>query len=945
MSTKKVFIGSTGLDLKEYRQAAIEVCNELKLVPIAMEFFEAMGKGATGASKDKLNAADVYVGIFAHRYGYIEEGYNKSVTELEFDHAGKRSLNRLCFLVDPKYPWPPEAWDPEHHRQLEQFKQRIDKLVRSQFTTVDNFKEQLLRALLPYKKGTASPNWDAPHQIPDPPDDFTGRTEELKQLSAIINAGTRIIGLHGMGGSGKTALAWKLAKEHVGLYPDGQIYLNLRGTDQRPISLKDAMLHVIHAWHPEIILPHDESELLGRYRSVLHGKRALLLMDNAAGKAQVEPLIPTAGSLLLITARNHFVLPGGHALRLKALAVEDALQLLTKIAPQLNVVRPEDKSIGPESVAQTIARICGYLPHALRVAAITLTEHIDLTPEAYLQRLRNAKKRLTLIDSVLKTSYDLLPKELQARWRVLSVFPDHFMLIAASTIWHTPLESTEDSLSELVRLGLVDWMGAAGPSGHAYYRLHDLARVFAAAKTSAKEMFQARRMSAGLMIVLLYRVQSMFRSGSKERLRGMRLLHPERPNIRAAVLWAIENSEASKDAARACLKLILLVCRLSELQLSPAEKIQWLESSLPVAQRLRDRNAQAHLLGNMAIEYRHLGQPQKTVELIEKSRSVGSRKRPLHDQCIDFFTLGNAYYDLDDQQRAIGRFEQALDLYRKTDDRHGEASVLSNLAIACAQSGQYKRGLAYHNRAIELFDKLDDKSEQARVLANLGNVLVRQGEATEAIKLLKQSRAIAQDLGDRREEARSLLNLAIAFAALADYSQAEESFATALTLYRETAEQLKEAQTLYFLGAFHEERGQFQQATDFFQMSLDVARAEGYAKEEAIALLGMGIAKTKSGDAKGGRTALEQALALHRAVGNRRGEFMVIDRMIEACSQLGDKKSVAELKRQRARLNRDTHKKGETLNLSPRVGNSGVVRAAKANLKANQQKWNKEKPA
>src|SRR5438094_482205 len=104
----KVFLSSTGQDLAKYREGAIEVSNRLGLVPVAMEFFEAMGKGATEGSKRKLKDADVYVGIFAHRYGYIEEGYDKSVTEIEFDYASNElNLDRLCFAIDTDYPWSP----------------------------------------------------------------------------------------------------------------------------------------------------------------------------------------------------------------------------------------------------------------------------------------------------------------------------------------------------------------------------------------------------------------------------------------------------------------------------------------------------------------------------------------------------------------------------------------------------------------------------------------------------------------------------------------------------------------------------------------------------------------------------------------------------------------------------------------------------------------------
>jgi hypothetical protein len=126
----------------------------MQLFPIMMEYFEAMGLGATAGSKKKLDQANLYVGIFAYRYGFIEDGYPVSVTEIEFEHADLRNIDRLCFLVAPEIPWPPDSWDPEHHAQMTKFKKRIDaKLIRGKFKTVDNFRDQLRQALTPYQIG------------------------------------------------------------------------------------------------------------------------------------------------------------------------------------------------------------------------------------------------------------------------------------------------------------------------------------------------------------------------------------------------------------------------------------------------------------------------------------------------------------------------------------------------------------------------------------------------------------------------------------------------------------------------------------------------------------------------------------------------------------------------------------------------------------------------
>src|SRR5215216_4707626 len=132
------------------------------------------------------------------------------------------------------------------------------------------------------------------HEVPRPPDDFTGREDELKELLASIEiGGITISGLQGMGGIGKTALA-----------------------------------HVVRAYHPAAKLPDSESELRGLYLSVLDGRRALLLMDNAANAEQVEPLIPPAGCLLLVTSRQQFTVPGLTAKNLDTLSAADARDLL-----------------------------------------------------------------------------------------------------------------------------------------------------------------------------------------------------------------------------------------------------------------------------------------------------------------------------------------------------------------------------------------------------------------------------------------------------------------------------------------------------------------------------------------------------------------------------------------------------------------------------------------
>jgi hypothetical protein len=219
----KVFISSTSIDLRDYRDAAIEECNRLGLVPIAMEFFEAMAFGATAGSKQKLDGADLYVGIFAHRYGYIEAGQDKGITEIEFDHATERGLDRLCFLVDPDWPWPDSLIDRQNDARLAAFKAGIEKnVIRALFRSPEDFQGKLRLALTEWARGAP----DAAR--PQPPlslkqltptaqnrlrygarqTPFAGRTGEMATLNSFVDSSAPFswMVVDGPAGSGKSRL-------------------------------------------------------------------------------------------------------------------------------------------------------------------------------------------------------------------------------------------------------------------------------------------------------------------------------------------------------------------------------------------------------------------------------------------------------------------------------------------------------------------------------------------------------------------------------------------------------------------------------------------------------------------------------------------------------------------------------------------------------------------
>jgi hypothetical protein len=210
----KVFISSTSKDLGEYRQAAHEVCNRLSLVPIGMEQFESMGAGATSGSRFKMQDADVYVGILANRYGYIEDGFDKSVTELEYEYAESLGLERLFFVAAdaahlPTYPGDDLA-------RLAVFKARVDTLIRSTFENPWEFKYKLHDSLVKWmfrQRGLSSRRAFEP--ILADYSRFGGRTGDLAKIRTFLSdPDPGYLVITAPAGYGKTALAVKVLQAH-----------------------------------------------------------------------------------------------------------------------------------------------------------------------------------------------------------------------------------------------------------------------------------------------------------------------------------------------------------------------------------------------------------------------------------------------------------------------------------------------------------------------------------------------------------------------------------------------------------------------------------------------------------------------------------------------------------------------------------------------------------
>jgi tetratricopeptide (TPR) repeat protein len=614
------------------------------------------------------------------------------------------------------------------------------------------------------------PVLNALHQLPTPPADFTGRADELKELlAAVKTGGVTISGLQGLGGVGKTALALKLAEQLKPDYPDAQFYLDLKGVTQ-PLTPRDAMAYIVRAWHPTAQLPEKEEEVAALYRSVLDGKRVLLVMDNARDAEQVKPLIPPRSCLFLVTSRQHFKLSGSVTKDLGKLPHVDACNLLIRIAPRLGKERQED--------IDRLTVLCGHLALALEKVGSALHVKENFSASDYARRLSDARERLKLTetDAALQSSYELLTDDLRQKFRFLFVFPDTFDQAAA--VWDVPPESSQDPLGELLAYSLVEFDEITNR-----YSLHDLVRLFAGQLLNDEELNTAQKRHAGHYLEVMRAADALYEKGGESVTQGLALFDIERTNIGAGHEWVVAHQEDDNSIAEWCWSYPHAAVNCFTLRQHPREQIRWLEPALAAARHLKQRQWEGAALGNLAFVYDDLGEYRRAIEYLEQVLQI---TREFGDRLQEGTALGNlgiAYGNLGEYRRAIEYQEQHLRIVREIGDRLGEGHALGNLGLAYQSLDEYRQAIEYCEQSLKIAREIGDRRGEANALGNLGNASFSLGEYRQAIEYCEQSLKIAREIGDRLGEANGLFNSSLALDQLDDHAAAIARAEAALKIY------------------------------------------------------------------------------------------------------------------------------------------------------------------
>ncbi len=553
-------------------------------------------------------------------------------------------------------------------------------------------------------------------QLPDPVADFIGRETQISKITACLrNSRAAVISplaaIGGQGGVGKTELAYYVAREVRDHYPDGQVQINLRGLDAKPATPAEAMRDVLLALIPDQELPESDQHLAGLYQGLLAERRVLILADNAKDSAQVASLVPKPPSAMLITSRQPVVLPGVEAVDLDQLPGPEAATLLRGI---LGRERATDDDIA------RLAKLCGYLPLALRAAGERLAGSRALSTAAYLDglehdrgdlRYRGKEVMAVLAESVEALGHD--QAELVEKWRSLAVFPAPFDRPAAESVG----ELDGEGLEVLVNRNLVLF-----DEKEERFRLHDLFRDLAREGLTDDNEYAAAKRHSGYFLRVAGVTQDRYIEGDEGVLAGLRLFDRERTHIEAGQAWAAAHAEDDDQAALIAQDYPLRAAHILSLRQHARDRITWLETSAQAARKLGNRKDEGIALGNLGVAYSALGEPRKAIEYYEQVLDITRETGDRRGEGNALGNLGNAYSVLGEPRKAIEYYEQHLDISRETGDRRGEGNALHNRADELAKLGRREEAITDARAALAIYEEIEDPNSEKtrRLLARLG---------------------------------------------------------------------------------------------------------------------------------------------------------------------------------------------------------------------------------
>ncbi len=715
--------------------------------------------------------------------------------------------------------------------------------------------------------------WAAPAQLPGDVDAFTGRVGELAaldKLAAMIGppggagqAGAgpapTVICVSGTAGVGKTALAVHWARRVRAAFPDGQLYVNLRGYDPgQPVPAGDALAGFLRALGvPGQDIPRDADERAAAFRTLLDGRRILVVLDNASAVEQVRPLLPgSPSSLVLVTSRDSLAglvaRHGARRLDLDRLPPLDAVALLRALIGDRAEIQPD--------ATATLARRCARLPLALRVAAELVAASPAMTVAQLAGELADEQRRLDLLDAggdpgsairgVFSWSYGHLPDEAARAFRLLGLGPGPDIdASAAAALTGVPPAQASRMLELLARTHLIH------RTRPGRYGLHDLLRAYAAGLAAAGDP-EGQRHAA------LTRLFDYYLTAAAA---AMDTLVPAERHLRPRVLGA--------DGVLGVLGVLGSAPALAGPE-NPAAARAWLDTERAVLVAVSTHAATggwpAHATGLAGTLYRYLetgGHYPDAITIHSAARQAARRTGDRAAEATALTNLGIVDYRQGRYRQATGHHRQALKLSREIGDRSGEATALNNLGIIYERQGRRQQAADHYRQTAMLSAELDDASGEARGLANLGGIDCLQGRYEQAARHLHRALVLFREIGDRQGEAAALAGLGIVDGQQGRYERAAENYRQAIWLAVQIGDRPGEVEAHNGAGAVLLAAGQPGQARAQHHAALALASRIGDRYEQARAHDGLARTYHATGGDVRARRHWELALALFTTLG------------------------------------------------------------------------------
>jgi DNA-binding SARP family transcriptional activator/tetratricopeptide (TPR) repeat protein len=624
----------------------------------------------------------------------------------------------------------------------------------------------------------------SPNMLPAAAPDFTGRARELVQLRALSGllrpAGPVLItAIGGTAGVGKTALAVHWARRGAADFPDGQLYVNLRGFGPAdPLPPAEALRAFLDALGvPAARLPATLDGRQALYRSLLDGRRMLIVLDNARDPAQVRPLLPaTPTAMVLITSRSELAglvaSDGARTLTLDVLSGTEAYQL---IAGRLG----EPRLAAEPEAADELIGLCARLPLALAITAARAVAHPGFTLAALAAELRDAKGRLdalstgedaTDVRAVLSWSYQNLQPPAARMFRLLGLHPGpEITAAAAASLAGTGLAAARRLLRELTRCHLL----AEPAAGR--YAFHDLLRAYAAEQASAVDSDDDRRAATARMLDH-YLHTAHAAAMAINSVRGSLDLYPARPGTVPEHLEGHDRAMAWFAAEHQV--LLSVIALAAEVGFDgPAWQLPW-----TLADYLQWQGQWDDLV---AIQHIALAATERLSDTVAQAKS--------------HLSLGWAFFSLRSWKDARSHLSQALELYVGLGDGVGQARCHINLGKVAERLGHHRGALSHARQALTLFDSTGNQPGQARALNNVGWYHALLGDHDQALMRSKQALVLQRELGDRCGEANTWDTLGYSHHHLGDHAQATSCYQRAASMFEEIGDRTGQAETLIHL--------------------------------------------------------------------------------------------------------------------------------------------------